>query len=104
MHRTSVAKTATLNSVSIIFPFIETRLPFEGFICSRERYSRWLVAPVTIITVWRFLIDCPTSGSGQGCALSHTLAGCLSLAGIDPTCYALTLKDKFPENCYGSVG
>src|SRR6516165_11547158 len=33
MHRPSAAKTATLNSASIIFPSIESRLPFEGLIC-----------------------------------------------------------------------
>jgi hypothetical protein len=33
MHRASVAKTATLNSASIMVPSIESRLPFEGSIC-----------------------------------------------------------------------
>jgi hypothetical protein len=33
MHIASVAKTATLNSASIMFPSIESRLPFEGLIC-----------------------------------------------------------------------
>jgi hypothetical protein len=32
MHRTSVAKIATLNSASIMAPSTESRLPFEGLI------------------------------------------------------------------------
>jgi hypothetical protein len=36
MHRASAAKTATLNSASIIFPSIESRLPFEGLICPKR--------------------------------------------------------------------
>ena len=35
MHRPSVAKTATLNSASIMAPSTESRLPLEGLICHR---------------------------------------------------------------------
>ncbi len=35
MHRASVAKTATLNSASIMLLSIESRLPFESLICHR---------------------------------------------------------------------
>ena len=33
MHRPSIAKTATLNSASIMAPSTESKLPFEGLIC-----------------------------------------------------------------------
>src|SRR6516164_9493102 len=42
MHRASAAKTATFNSASIIFPSIESRLPFEGLI----RHA-WEIFPFT---------------------------------------------------------
>jgi len=41
MHRPNAAKTAILNSASIMFPSIESRLPFEGLIC-----RAWEIFPV----------------------------------------------------------
>ncbi len=40
MHRASIAKTATLNSASIMFPSTE-RMPLEGLIC-----PKWEIFPV----------------------------------------------------------
>jgi hypothetical protein len=77
MHRASVAKTATLNSASIMFPSIQSRLPFEGLIYRDQEIF-------------------PVAGSASddhhslalliyGPALGHPLAT-LAQAGIDEPC------------------